>query len=94
MHNINSMMYYGQKPWHKIGTQVMEAATSEQAILLSFAGCHTQTEIKVLKDNTVFIQGAGGAATVTPVWIDGRKYIVLIGNGKFAICPAKDDVRL
>jgi len=35
MHNINSMMYYGQKPWHKLGTEVMEAATSEQAIIAS-----------------------------------------------------------
>ena len=32
-HNINSMFYYGAKPWHKLGTEVKEAATSEQAIM-------------------------------------------------------------
>ena len=31
-HNINSMFYYGEKPWHKLGTEVKEVATSEQAI--------------------------------------------------------------
>ena len=32
-HNINSMMYYGAKPWHKLGTEVKEVQTSEQAIM-------------------------------------------------------------
>lgn len=32
-HNINSMMFYGEKPWHKLGNEVKEAQTSEQAIV-------------------------------------------------------------
>lgn len=32
MHNINSMFYTGDKPWHKLGTELKEAATSAQAI--------------------------------------------------------------
>lgn len=32
-HNINTMMYYGAKPWHKLGKEVKEVQTSEQAII-------------------------------------------------------------
>ena len=32
-HNINSMFYCGEKPWHKLGTEVSEAQTSAQAIV-------------------------------------------------------------
>jgi len=31
-HNINSLFYYGAKPWHKLGTEVKEAQTSATAI--------------------------------------------------------------
>ena len=31
-HNINSLFYYGAKPWHKLGTEVKEAQTSAGAI--------------------------------------------------------------
>ena len=36
MHNINSMMYYGAKPWHKLGTEVSEAQTSRMAPVYRF----------------------------------------------------------
>lgn len=32
-HNINSMMYYGEQPWHKLGKKVDSVQTSAEAII-------------------------------------------------------------
>lgn len=42
MHNINSMMYFGSKPWHKLGNEVSQAQTSGEAI--TAAGMDWQVE--------------------------------------------------
>jgi phage/plasmid-like protein (TIGR03299 family) len=46
-HNINSLFYYGAKPWHKLGTEVKEAQTSATAI--EAAGLNWQVQKNILQ---------------------------------------------
>lgn len=31
-HNIGQMFYFGERPWHKLGTKIDEPATVEEAL--------------------------------------------------------------
>jgi hypothetical protein len=31
-HNIGKMFYYGERPWHKLGTKLNQAATVSEAL--------------------------------------------------------------
>lgn len=49
-HNINSIMYYGQKPWHKLGVEVDKAQTSAEAI--TAAGLNWEAHLEPLYRKT------------------------------------------
>lgn len=72
-HNINSMMYYGATPWHKLGNKVEEAQTSEQAI--NAAGLNWGV-------NKVQLQRVDGPAvdSFATVRTDTNKTLGVVGN--------------
>lgn len=50
MHNVNSMMYAGEKPWHGLGTKVDSAQTSAEAIIAAELNWGVKKEIMYLKN--------------------------------------------
>lgn len=74
MHNVNSMMYYGAKPWHKLGNEVMSAQTSAQAIIAAGLNWEVKKEQLYLKDGR---EADGAMATMRT---DTNKQLGIVGN--------------
>lgn len=95
MHNINSMFYNGQEPWHKLGKKVDHLLTSAEAI--NAAGLNYQVEKKpiFLQDGTEI---KDQYATVrmdnnTPLGVVGSKYTVLQNKDAFSFFDAVVSVK-
>lgn len=95
MHNINSMMYFGAEPWHKLGKKVDHLQTSAEAI--KAAGLDYTVEKQPVYVNRVD-QGAfeaipGSFATVRTdtkdvLGVVGSKYTVLQNKDAFSFFDA------
>jgi len=92
-HNINSMMYSGEKPWHGLGKKVDKNLTSAEAI--EAAGLNWKVEkFPVMADvDGVMIPVADKFATVrmdthTPLGVVGDVYTVLQNASAFSFFDA------
>ena len=86
MHNINSMMYTGEKPWHQLGTEVPQAVNSAEAIKV--AGLDYTVAKRKLK-TVGGIEVPNHFATVRTdtnevLGVVGNKYTILQNKGAFS----------
>lgn len=93
--NIETMFYYGEKPWHGLGKSVEKALTSAEAI--EAAGLNWQVEKKPLfvqsQDESSFLQVPGSFATVRKdngvvLGNVGSIYTVLQNKDAFSLADA------
>jgi phage/plasmid-like protein (TIGR03299 family) len=68
------MMYYGAKPWHKMGNEVMAAQTSAEAIIAAGLNWEVKKEQLYLKDGR---EADGAMATMRT---DTNKQLGIVGN--------------
>lgn len=94
-HNINSMFYHGEQPWHKLGKKVDKLLTSAEAI--DAAGLNYNVEKKpiFLQDGTEIKDQYATVRTDnnTPLGVVGSKYTVLQNKDAFSFFDAVVSVK-
>lgn len=73
-HNVNSMMYFGDKPWHKLGTEVSAAQTSAEAIVA--AGM----DWKVSKEQLFLNDGRKAPGAMVTIREDNKAILGNVGD--------------
>lgn len=95
MHNINSMFYHGEEPWHGLGKKVDHLLTSAEAIDAAGLNYQVQKMPIFLKDGTEI---KDQYATVrmdnnAPLGVVGSKYTVLQNKDAFSFFDAVVSVK-
>lgn len=73
-HNINSMMYYGEKPWHKLGNEVSKAQTSAEAIIAA------KMDWKVNKEQLFLKSGEPAHGAMATIREDNGAQLGIVGD--------------
>lgn len=92
-HNLNSMFYTGEKPWHGLGTKLENAATSKEAIKAAGLGWAVQKDPVFIHSGKSFISVEGSFAvvrqdTMAPLGIVGPVYTPLQNRDAFSFFDA------
>lgn len=89
-HNINSMFYCGEKPWHKLGTEVSEAQTSAQAIVAAGLDWKVDKVQLIRSDNSAPVNNFATVRSDNKdtLGVVGHVYEPLQNNGAFSFFDA------
>lgn len=97
MHNLTirsdgsaEMMFYGQKPWHKLGQEVTQAATAEEAITAAKLDWTVSTQTIHLADGSLIPDSRAvvRADNNRVLGIVGNRYRVIQNREAFTIADA------
>lgn len=94
-HNINSMFYHGEEPWHKLGKKVDHLLTSAEAIEAAGLNYTVDKQPVFLADGTEIKDQYATVRTDTkqPLGIVGSKYTVLQNKDAFSFFDAVVSVK-
>lgn len=89
-HEVESMMYAGEVPWHKLGTKVDDVIGTEEAIVKAGLDWPVTTEPVYLDDDGYKGQQCPAMATIRPHPVTGTKQILGVVGPGYKVLQNKD----